>query len=156
MSLLVGTNKRLLSIGILLFRCAVGLILFVAGAGKVFGWFGGMGLKATIDIFDAQMGIHPFWTYLSCYTELIGGFLLMPGLLTRPAAFALFINMLVATIFVGPKNFFMGGGAYPFSLMISSLLIVLSGPMLFSLDAVLFGAKKKEVAEKRFNKVSMG
>lgn len=149
MNLLMGTNKRLFSIGILLLRCGVGLILFVAGAGKVLGWFGGMGLKTTIAMFDKEMGLAHFWSYLSCYTEFIGGFLLIIGLLTRPAAFAIFINMLVATIFVGPKNFFMGGGAYPFSLMISALVILLSGPMLYSLDALLVGYKNKNAGTEK-------
>ena len=46
---------------------------------------------------------------LSCYTELIGGSLLTVGLLTRPAAFAVMINMLIATIVMLPKGFFAGG-----------------------------------------------
>jgi putative oxidoreductase len=140
MKALTQTNINSLSIAMLLLRCTVGIILFVAGAGKVFGWFGGFGMKATLGYF-ATSGITPFWAYVSCYAELIGGFLLIIGLLTRPAAFILFVNMLVAVIYVGTKKFFAGGGAYPFSLMISSLVIVLTGPMAYSLDMLLSKGK---------------
>jgi putative oxidoreductase len=140
MNILVGTNRRLTDIAILLLRWTTGVILFVAGAGKVMGWFGGMGMEATIAAFKPS-GINTFWTYVSCYAELIGGFLLIFGFLTRPAAFILFINMLVAVILLGTKNFFMGGGAYPFTLMITSLAILLAGPGLFSVDAAISNTK---------------
>jgi len=140
MSALTRTNTSLLNVSLLLLRCTVGLILFVAGAGKVFGWFGGFGLQTTLGYF-ATSGIPAFWAYVSCFTELIGGFLLIIGFLTRPAAFALFINMMVAVIVTGPKGFFAGGAAYPFTLMICSLVILLIGPMAYSLDALLSKGK---------------
>jgi uncharacterized membrane protein YphA (DoxX/SURF4 family) len=68
------------------------------------------------------------------------------GFLTRPAAFALAINMLVATILTGPGNFFMGGGAYPCSLFISCLVILLAGPMAYSFDAWLLNGKRTRLA----------
>jgi len=139
---LTCTNAALLNTSLLLLRLAVGIILFVAGAGKVAGWFGGMGMDATINIFVTNMGFHPLLAYLSCYTEFIGGFLLIVGLLTRPAAFALTINMLVAGIVTLP-NGFMTGASYPFSMMVSSLVILLAGPMAYSLDAWLLSGGKK-------------
>lgn len=141
---LIETNSTALNTGILLLRIMSGMILFVAGAGKVMGWFGGFGMSATLQIFQSNMGLSAFWCYVSCYTELIGGLLIMIGLLTRPAAFALTINMLVATLFVGFKNFFMGGAAYPCLLMVIYIVILLTGPMAFSLDAWLAGNKKAE------------
>ena len=142
MKLLTGTNATLLDISLLLLRLAVGIILFAAGAGKVFGWFGGQGIDATIDIFVTKMGIHPVLAYLSCYTEFIGGFLLIIGFFTRPAAFAITINMLVAT-FVTLPNGFLVGASYPFSMMVSSLVILLAGPMAYSLDACLVSGGMK-------------
>src|SRR5690349_6098809 len=109
MKALTQTNSGLLNLSLLLLRLTVGTILFVAGAGKVFGWFGGFGLEATIGYFS-KSGISEFWAYVSSYTELIGGLLLIIGLLTRVAAFALFINMMVAVIVTGTKSFFAGGG----------------------------------------------
>lgn len=136
MKFLTCTNATLLNISLLFLRLAVGIILFVAGAGKVLGWFGGQGMEATLDIFISKMGIHPILAYLSCYTEFIGGFLLIVGLLTRPAAFVITINMLVATVMTLP-NGFMTGASYPFSMMVSSLVILLAGPMAYSLDALV-------------------
>ena len=140
MNILTGTNRSLLSLAILFLRFMLGSIMFVAGAGKVFGWFGGMGMDATIKAFESYMDLSAFWTYLSSYTELIGGLFLILGLLTRPAALAITVNMLVASVFIGFKGFFFEkGAAYPFSLMVSALIILLTGPFSYSLDAVLFG-----------------
>jgi putative oxidoreductase len=140
MKLLTETNTALLNISLLTLRLTVGIILFLAGAGKVLGWFGGMGIEATLDIFVSQMGIHPVLAYLSSYTELIGGFLLIVGLLTRPAAFAIMINMLVAAVVTLP-NGFLKGASYPFSMMVSSIVILLAGPMAYSLDAWLLSGR---------------
>ena len=132
-----ATNPRLTGIGVFLLRVTVGTILFVAGAGKALGWFGGIGMKTTLKYFKDESGISAFWAYVSTYAELIGGLLLIVGLFTRLSAFPLTINMLVAVIIVGTKNFFMGGVAYPFTLMIGCLLILLSGPMQISIDNLL-------------------
>ena len=148
MNLLTGTNTTLLNICLLLLRLTVGIILFMAGAGKVLGWFGGMGIEATIDLFVKQMAISAPLAYLSCYTEFVGGFLLIVGLLTRPAAFAITINMLVAVL-VSLPNGFLAGASYPFSMMMTSLVILLAGPMAYSLDAWLFGGKTMRSAMKR-------
>jgi len=148
---LIETNTRVVSITILLLRIMAGLILFIAGAGKIFGWFGGFGMNATIEIFNTNMHLSAFWVYVSSYTEFIGGFLIMTGLLTRVAATALFINMLTATLFVGFKNFFLGGAAYPFLLMVIFLAIILSGPMAYSLDALIAKRKKTESMNLNFS-----
>jgi putative oxidoreductase len=150
---LVETNTKALSIAILLLRIMSGLILFVGGAGKVLGWFGGMGMSTTVNIFNTSMHLSAFWTHVSCYTEFIGGLLIIIGLFTRLAAFALFVNMLVATLFVGFKNFFLGGAAYPCLLMVIFLVIILSGPMAYSIDAVLATKKKTEKINRGFSMV---
>ena len=137
MKALTATNHSMIGLGILLLRLITGLILFVAGASKVAGWFGGFGMDMTIQMFQTNMGLAAHWAYISSYTEFICGALVMIGALTRPAAFLLFINMLVAVILVGTKNFFMGGAAYPFLLMVISLVIVLTGPMAYSIDALM-------------------
>ena len=142
MELLTRTNTSLMNTAILLLRGMVGLIFFVAGAGKLMGWFGGFGMKTTLEMFKAGMNISAPLAYLSCYTEFIGGFLVIIGFLTRPAGFALVFNMLVAVVLTGPKNFFMGGAAYPCSLGVSCLVILLAGPMAYSLDAVFAGRNR--------------
>ena len=137
------TNENLQSIAILLLRFTIGFILFVAGAEKVIGWFSGKGLEATVDAFVSKMGIPPFLAYLSCYTEFLGGILLFLGLITRPVAVAVFINMLVATLHLSHHGFFAGRAAYPFSLMMIALTVLLTGPMRYSLDYLIFNKKKK-------------
>lgn len=137
MGSLIKTNTALLSVSVLLLRIALGGILFLAGAGKALGWFGGVGMEATLDGFS-QMGMGAPLAYLSTYAEFIGGFLIVIGLLTRPAALALTINMLVATIVSLPQGFMMGA-SYPFSLFMVSLAVLISGPMSISADALLFG-----------------
>lgn len=139
---LTGTNIKLLSISILLLRFSVGIILFLVGAGKVLGWFGGMVMKMTIQVFTASTGLPEYLIYLSSYTEFIGGFLLIFGLFTRPAAFTVMINMLVATIFTWSKGFIAGGASYPFSLMICAIVIQLSGPLNYSIDSLIIKMRR--------------
>ncbi len=139
--LLIGTNDRLLSLGFLLLRLAAGVILLVIGASKVLGWFGGRGMEATVQGFS-ERGFAPFLTYLSSYTEFIGGLLFAIGLFTRPVAVAIAINMLVATIISLPGGFFFGRAAYPFMLLVIALAVLLAGPMAYSVDSVMAASAK--------------
>ena len=84
MKILTETNTRLIGLAILILRCAVGVIFFMGGSGKMLGWFGGIGPEITINFYSG-MGFSKFVAYLSSYTEFIGGFLLIVGLLTRLA-----------------------------------------------------------------------
>jgi putative oxidoreductase len=135
---LFETNSNLVSLCLLLLRCTIGILLFVAGSGKLLGWFGGYGLEASIQGYN-KMGISTILTYLSIYTEFIGGLLLTIGLLTRPVAFAIMINMLVATLVTLP-NGFMGptGAQTAFIFLVIDIVILLAGPMAYSADAPIF------------------
>jgi len=148
---LIETNQRAVDVAILLLRFMAGLILFVAGAGKVLGWFGGFGMTTTLELFKTNMHLSAFWAYLSSYTEFIGGFLIMIGLLTRFASIALLINMLVATLLVGFKNFFLGGAAYPCLLFVICLVLILTGPMAYSIDSVLSNKNEKHRTNLNFS-----
>lgn len=143
MNYLIKTNNTSINTGMLLLRLMVGLIFFVAGAGKAMGWFGGMGIDATVNAFQTYNGISAIWAYLNTYSEWIGGLLLFIGLFTKPAAFLIAFNMLMAVILTGTKNFFMGGAAYPCSLGVSALAIMLIGPGMFSLDYLFFNKSNK-------------
>lgn len=140
--ILINTNQELINTGFLLLRFTIGIIIFVVGAGKVLGWFGGFGLTASINFYVSKMGISLPFAYLSCFTEFIGGILLAIGLFTRPAAFAIMINMLVATIKMLP-NGFMGPGhaSYPFIFLIIDIVILIAGPMHYSLDVLIMDKK---------------
>jgi putative oxidoreductase len=136
---LTQTSSTQMNLAVLLLRLAIGIILFGVGAEKVLGWFGGKGLEATVISFQEHMGMPPILAYLSCFTEFLGGLCLAIGLLTRPAAFAVAINMAVATIEVLPKGFIgPGGAAFPFSLMMVALALLLTGGLAYSLDSIVF------------------
>ena len=139
---LYETNPGLINASFLLLRCTIGIILFIVGSGKILGWFGGFGFNITAE-FYGKMGFSVFLTYLSSYTEFIGGLLLTIGLLTRPAAVLVLINMIVATIVMLP-NGFLGprGASYPFTFLIITLIILLTGPMNYSLDYFLVKINK--------------
>jgi putative oxidoreductase len=137
MKILTGTNKTLISFAILLLRFTVGIIFFMGATGKAFQWFNGFGMETTIHYFSL-IGISRFWTYVSTYTEIIGGLLLIIGFLTRLAAFALTINMIVAFIVTLPNGFIAQNGAStPFTFLVCVFVILLTGPFMFSLDALI-------------------
>lgn len=141
--LMTGTDKSLLNLSILLLRCIVGVILFAAGAGKVFGWFGGMGFEPTIQAYLTQSGITVTLAYLSIFTELIGGIFFIFGFLTRPAAIAIIINMCVAFLVTLPMGF-LAAASYPLSLMVSAVIVLLAGPMAYSIDNLIFNSPAKD------------
>ena len=137
--ILKETNPNLVSLSLLFLRCTIGILLFIAGSGKLFGWFGGYGMEATIQGFS-KIGISMPLTYLSTYTEFLGGLLLIIGLLTRPVAFAVMINMLVATLVTLPHGFMGPTGAQtPFLFLVIDIVILLAGPMAYSVDRIIFG-----------------
>jgi putative oxidoreductase len=76
--------------------------------------------------------------------EFVGGILLILGLVSRLNALALTINMIVAyiiadhdalmSIFSDPDKFY---AAAPYTFLVASLVILIFGPGLFSLDAAI-------------------
>ena len=120
-----------------LIRIVAGLWLVPHGSQKLFGWFGGKGMAATVEAF-AGMGFSPALTYAAACTEFFGGLLIAFGLFTRFAAAGATILLLVATFAVHWKNgFFAGAGGFEYALMWAALCfaIFLRGGGPFSLDA---------------------
>jgi putative oxidoreductase len=119
--------------GLLVLRLALGIIFIAHGGQKVFGWFGGHGLDATVAGFG-KMGIPAPLAYLAAFTELLGGVAVLLGVLTRLAALGLAVTMVVAMFMVHLKNgFFMNGPGgpgieYNVALLAMSLALVLAGP----------------------------
>jgi putative oxidoreductase len=83
--------------GLLLLRAFFGLYMaFGHGLGKITGgpeqW---AGLGGTMEIFG--LGFAPtFWGFMAAIAEFVGALLVTVGLLTRPAALLLVLNMTVA------------------------------------------------------------
>ena len=95
------------SVGALILRLTLAVVLFPHGAQKVFGWFGGPGLKATLQSFTGA-GIPTVFGLFAIAAEFLGPLGLAVGLLTRVAAFGIVCVMLVAIIMVhGRHGFFM-------------------------------------------------
>lgn len=121
-----------------LMRFAVGLWLVPHGMQKLFGAFGG-NIEGTAGFFT-KVGLEPALplAYLVGVTEFFGGILVAIGLLTRPAAAAACIMLLVAAFHVHLGNGFFwtkGGYEYPLLWAVMMFAIFLQGGGARSLDA---------------------
>jgi len=126
---------RLQPLALLLMRLALGVIMLVHGSHKVFG-----GLHHHAQ-FVASLGL-PAWTgYLSSFTEFLGGLLVIAGLFTRAAAFAICINMAVAIVKVHWHNGLTGdhGFEFPLSLAVLAFALIFFGAGPISIDHILRG-----------------
>ncbi|RSL29895.1 DoxX family protein [Salibacterium salarium] len=132
----------LASLGLLLIRLVIGVSFAAHGAQKLFGWFGGHGLKATGGFFDS-INIKPGYTMalLAGLAEFAGGVLFALGLFTPVAGILIAITMVGAIVKVhGANGFWATEGGYEYNLMllIVGVGFVFTGAGLFSIDAVLF------------------
>jgi putative oxidoreductase len=76
---------------ILLIRLTIAIVFIQSGWGKIHN------LEKVIGYFtDLKIPLPVFSAYITAWTELIAGFLILSGFLTRAAAFLLFIIMVVA------------------------------------------------------------
>ncbi len=131
---------------LLVTRLGLGVIFFAHGAQKVFGWFGGGGLKATIAGFR-QLNIPPAATVLAAFVECFGGLAVIVGFLTRPAAIGLIVIMLVAVSKVHVRHgFFLNwfltpgkghGFEFNLALIAMALAVLIGGGGVWSLDRLL-------------------
>ena len=120
-----------------LIRIITGLCLIPHGAQKLFEWFGG-NRTATAGFFS-KLGLEPAMplVYLVGAVEFFGGTLIAIGLLTRPAAVATFIVMMVAVFKVHLGNGFFwikGGYEYPLLWGVVALGLVFGGSGKLSVD----------------------
>ena len=122
-------------------RVAAGLFLVPHGAQKLFGWFGGYGPVATGQFFEQQLGFSNGLLVAvgAGSVEFFGGLLLALGLLTRPAAAAASVLLLVAlTVHLGNGFFWTEGGyEYPLLWLIVTLTFVVKGGGAYSVDRYL-------------------
>ena len=145
MDILFGTFA---SKSLFIIRVALGIIFFAHGAQKVFGWFGGPGLKGVIDYFRQALGVPAPLTVLAALTELLGGLAMIGGFLVRPAAVGLIIVMLVAIAKVhAPNGFFINWSLEPgkghgfemnLALIAMALGVLFGGAGWLSIDRYLF------------------
>ncbi len=144
--MIVGTYP---SWSLLIVRVVLGVIFFAHGAQKVFGCFGGPGLKGTIAYFKQAMGIPAGATVLAALIECFGGLAMLAGFLVRPAALGLIMVMLVAVAKVHWTNgFFLNmsmtpgkGHGYEFNLALigMALAVLVGGAGRYSVDRLIHG-----------------
>jgi putative oxidoreductase len=123
-------------LGVLAVRLGVGGLCFAHGAQKLFGWFGGGGVKGTGQFFDS-MGFTPGErsATMAGLAEAGGGLLLAAGLATGPAGAALLGNMAVASSVHAPAIFATSGGyELPATYGLLGSAFALTGPGRYSLD----------------------
>lgn len=82
------------STSLLIVRVVLGAIFFAHGAQKMFGWFGGPGLRGVITYSRQALGIPAPLTVLAAVTECFGGLAMIVGLLVRPAAVGFIVVLL--------------------------------------------------------------
>ena len=75
-------------------RVVAGVLLVTHGFGKITNPFGAVGMVESLGFYPGV-----FWSPLLAATEFFGGILVAIGLLTRPAAFAAFIVLMVTVYF---------------------------------------------------------
>lgn len=128
----------------LLLRLALGVVFFAHGAQKLLGWFGGYGWEGTMGFLTQSLQIPAPLAALAILAEFFGGIAIILGLLTRPAAAALSLTMLVAAFKVHMVNgFFLDsqgpadGIEYAFVLALLSLYFAVKGAGTVSLDKVI-------------------
>jgi putative oxidoreductase len=120
---------RLQPLALFVMRLVLGAIIIDHGYHKVFG-----GLQHHVQLVTS-LGLPAWSAYLSAFTEFFGGLLVLLGLFTRVAAFAICINLSVAIARVHFHNGLMGNGGYEFPLALAALAFALiflgGGPIAF-------------------------
>ena len=124
-----------------LLRFSAGAIVFPHGCQKLLGLFGGAGIAGTAAFFE-KIGIVPAYpmAVLVTVVEFFGGACVAIGLLTRPWAVALFIEMMVLVFTVHlPNGFFWNnrGIEYPLLWGIVFLVIAIRGGNGLSVDQAI-------------------
>jgi putative oxidoreductase len=129
---------RMQPLALLALRLTLGAIMIGHGWNKVNGHlheFAG---------YLASMGMPAWLGYVSAFVEFFGGILMLLGLVTRCAAFAILIDMTVAIVKVHWKHGFLGNGGYEFPLALWTIAFALMffGAGSISLDAIRGGGSR--------------
>ncbi len=149
-NLVITDNKNWAA---LIARLAVAIVIFPHGAQKLLGWFGGNGFLGTMEFMTEIIGAPLFLGFLVIIIEFFGALLVLAGLWTRIAAFAIacnFIGVLIVDI-IG-NGFFMNwagiegkGEGYEFFILLYGLIFILLiyGGGIFSLDSKIANKKRR-------------
>ncbi len=144
MNKLLATNSN--NWAALIARLALGTTVFIHGAQKLFGWFGGYGFEGTMGFLTGQVGLPYFLALLVILIESIGALMIIAGVFTRLAAIGIFGLFAIITVkFHAANGFFMnwagnqkGEGIEYFILLLGvALALIVTGGGKASIDASL-------------------
>ncbi|MDT4946023.1 MAG: putative oxidoreductase [Pseudonocardiales bacterium] len=129
-----------MTVGLLVIRIGLGLLLIGHGAQKLFGWFGGPGLAGAGAFFES-VGYRPGrrMAALAGLAEVTAGGLLALGLLTPLGAAIAVGVMLAAAVVHAPNGLWSTGGGYelPASYALTATGLAFTGPGRISVDHLL-------------------
>jgi putative oxidoreductase len=128
----------MMSWGLLIIRLVIGLSLAAHGTQKLFGWFGGYGLKGTGGWLES-IGLKPGYTMalVAGLAELGGGLLLASGLFLWVGAGLISATMLVAIWKVHASNGYwvtQNGYEYNLAIIAAAVGIAMIGAGEFTLE----------------------
>jgi putative oxidoreductase len=128
--------------GILIIRVIIGLLFVGHGAQKLFGWFGGYGLKGTGGWLES-IGLKPgvAMALMAGLSEVAGGLMFAFGLWMPVAALLITATMLVSIVKVHAQNgLWVTQNGYEYNLVLIAIAVggALIGAGDYSLDAVWF------------------
>ena len=130
-----------MAILLLIARIILGLGIAAHGAQKLFGWFGGYGIKGTGGFFET-IGFRPgnFFAAAAGLGEFGGGVLTLLGIggPIGPAIIIMVMLVAILTVHLG-HGFFVtkNGSELPLMYISGALLLMFTGPGPYSLDALL-------------------
>jgi putative oxidoreductase len=134
-------DRQTVSIGLLIGRLVVGLLMAAHGAQKLFGWFGGHGLEGTGRFFGS-LGFRPGRRFatLAGLGELASGLLIALGFLGPVGPAIMLSVMIVAGISVHWRHglFAVNNGIeVPLLYATAAIALAFTGFGRYSLDAIL-------------------
>ncbi len=145
-------ETRALDVSLLVLRLILGFIFIYAGSQKLFGWFGGGGFSATLEMSQQKSGIPPVAMAIAIFAEFFGGLGVLFGVLTRIAALGIFCTMSVAAfmgirdnyaqLFGNKQSMAMLFIGFPLACWGIAMLLMLVGGGNYTLESMLRSKKK--------------
>ncbi len=131
----------MLDFGLLVLRVIIGGLIAGHGAQKLFGLWGGPGVKGTRGMME-RLNIWPahIWAWVAIVGEVGGGLLTALGFLSPLGPLMMVGQMLMATTKVHWKNGFWNsnrGFEFPLTLLTIGVALGLTGPGRYSIDRAI-------------------